>query len=107
MANQLPPSRVKRSHQHSGHLARVQGDGGRSGVADRIVDVITMHVEDMCIETHIVKVPDHIVIETHFKGRVVGVDITVQLLDHLYVSNCILKKSPRKKFLTGKKFAAI
>lgn len=86
MANQLPPSGIGCSQPVSLHLARIHGDGGSSGIADRVVNVLTMHMEDMCVETHVIDVPDDAVSDTHFERRIVGIDKAVDLeIPHMSV----------------------
>jgi len=79
MADQLPPTWVVRSHQDGSHLPGIQGDSWQSGPGDWIKDIVAVHVEHMCVEAHVVKVPDDIIVDTHLKSRVICVNVAVQL----------------------------
>jgi hypothetical protein len=50
-----------------------------------------MHMEDVGVKAHVVEVPDYIVVQAHFEGRAVGVDIAIQLRMKTCISGTPLK----------------
>lgn len=79
MADQVPPTRIRCRHQRGQHLAGVHRDGGGPGPGVRVVEIVAVQVVAVCLGAHGIKVPDDAVIDAHFKGRVVGVDVAIQL----------------------------
>jgi hypothetical protein len=102
MTNQLPPAGVRCSHYNSSHLSWVQREGGHTGIGGRINQILTMHMEDVSVEAHIVQVPDDAVVNAHFECRAIGINVAVQLqfihMSATFISNQIrLAESERKR----------
>jgi hypothetical protein len=114
MANQLPPAGVQSSHHDGSHLSRVQDEGGHAGPRGRINHILTMQMEDVSVEAHVVQVPDNVVVDAHFECRHISVDVAIQLqfirisvmLKTVTFGKQSQNESATEK-LTGKKFGAI
>lgn len=114
MANQMPPAGVQSSHHDGSHLSRVQDEGGHAGPRDRINNILTMQMEDVSVEAHVVQVPNNVVVDAHFECRIISVNVAIQLqfirisvmLKTITFGKQSQNESATEK-LTGKKFAAI